>query len=80
LQWVMGDFLPMSSEGWRKFTLRVTLCFAALAVANELIWRTQSDTVWVALETFAFPAVMFAFLSAQFYFLRAHITWDEDKT
>lgn len=80
LQWAMGEVLPMAQEGWAKLTQRVTLLFVALAVANEVIWRTQSETVWVALETFAFPALMFVFLSTQFYFLRHHITWDEDKT
>lgn len=65
LQWVMGEFLPMREEGWMILTKRITLMFVALGIANELIWRTQSTELWVKLETFAFPAVLFIFLWAQ---------------
>ena len=65
LEWVMGDFLPMQQEGWMILTKRITLMFIALAITNELIWRTQSTELWVKLETFAFPAVLFVFLWLQ---------------
>ena len=59
LQWVMGDALPMQPEGWMILTRRLALMFAALAIANEVIWRTQTTELWVKLETFAMPAVLF---------------------
>ena len=62
LEWIMGEFLPMQEEGWMILTRRVTAMFVALAIANELIWRTQSTDLWVKLETFAFPAALFVFL------------------
>ena len=65
LEWVMGDFLPMQDAGWMILTKRITVMFIALAIANELIWRTQSTELWVKLETFAFPAVLFVFLWVQ---------------
>jgi intracellular septation protein len=65
LEWVMGEFLPMMDEGWMILTKRITVMFIALAIANELIWRTQSTELWVKLETFAFPAVLFVFLWLQ---------------
>ena len=65
LEWVMGDFLPMQDAGWMILTKRITVMFIALAIANELIWRTQSTELWVKLETFAFPAVLFVFLWIQ---------------
>lgn len=65
LEWVMGEFLPMREEGWMILTKRITLMFVALGIANEIIWRTQSTELWVKLETFAFPAVLFLFLWAQ---------------
>jgi intracellular septation protein len=39
--------------------------FIALAIANELIWRTQTTELWVKLETFVFPVVLFVFLWLQ---------------
>jgi intracellular septation protein len=80
LEWIMADALPMKPEGWMILTKRLTLMFAALAVANEVIWRTQSTELWVKLETFAMPAALFLFLLAQFAMLQRHmIDPPEDK-
>lgn len=65
LQWIMGEILPMQHEGWMILTRRLTAMFAGLAIANEIIWRTQSTDLWVKLETFAFPAALFVFLWLQ---------------
>lgn len=73
LEWVMGDFLPMQEAGWMILTKRITLMFIALAVANEIIWRTQSTELWVKLETFAFPAVLFVFLWLQIIGLQKYL-------
>lgn len=65
LEWVLGALLPMQREGWMILTRRLAAVFAALAVANEVIWRTQSTDLWVKLETFGMPAVLFVFLWVQ---------------
>jgi intracellular septation protein len=65
LEYVMGEFLPMQREGWMILTRRLTVFFAGLAAANEFIWRTQSEELWVTLETFAFPVILFLFLWSQ---------------
>jgi intracellular septation protein len=81
LQWVMSEALPMKPEGWMILTRRLALMFAALAVANEIIWRTQSTELWVKLETFAMPAVLFLFLMVQFTILNRYlIEPDDDKS
>jgi len=72
LQYVMEEFLPMEKEGWMIFTRRLCLMFAALGIANEVIWRTQSTDLWVKLETFAFPAVLMVFLWVQIYRLQRY--------
>ncbi len=77
LAWVMSEFLPMSDEGWMKLTWRLTLFFAALAVANEVAWRTVSTDAWVKIDTFGFPIVMFAFLWLQIVSLQKHLIEEE---
>jgi intracellular septation protein len=72
LQYVMEEFLPMEKEGWMIFTRRLCYMFAALGIANEIIWRTQTTDVWVKLETFAFPAVLMVFLWVQIYKLQRY--------
>ena len=73
LQWVMAEALPMKPEGWMILTRRLTAMFAALAVANEIIWRTQSTELWVKLETFAMPAALFLFLMLNFMALQRYM-------
>ncbi len=78
LEWVIGSFLPMKREGWMKLTGRLALMFVGLAVANELIWRTQSTELWVKLETFGMPAALFVFLWLQIMALQQFVI-DPDK-
>ncbi len=73
LKYVMEEFLPMQDEGWMKLTQRVTVLFAALAIGNEIVWRTMSEATWVTIETFAFPAVTFVFLWSQIVMLQKYL-------
>jgi intracellular septation protein len=78
LAWVLSDALPMKPEGWMILTRRLTLAFAALALGNEIVWRTMSTDAWVKIETFGFPAALFVFLWAQFAALQKYMEFDED--
>lgn len=78
LEWVMGEALPMRHEGWLKLSRRLAAMFAALALANELVWRTQSEEMWVKIETFAFPAALFVFLWLQIAALQPYMTEQEE--
>lgn len=73
LRYIMEDFLPMKTEGWMILTRRLVAMFGALALANEYIWRTQSTELWVKLETFAFPVVLFLFLWSQIVLLQKYL-------
>lgn len=72
LQLVLSDALPMDGEGWRKLTLRLTLLFVGLAAANEVVWRTMSETTWVYFKTFGLPLILFLFLLANARLYRDH--------
>ena len=78
LQFVMEEFMPMRREGWMIFTRNLCLLFFGLAIANEIIWRTQSTDLWVKLETFAFPAILFVFLMVQITSLQKYLIEDPD--
>ena len=78
LEWIMGELLPMRPEGWMILTRRLTAMFAGLAIANEVIWRTQSTDLWVKLETFAFPAALFLFLLGQIVLLQKYLIEDPE--
>ncbi len=44
---LLGSTLQLTEAAWRRLTLRYGLFFLALAMVNEIVWRTQSDAVWV---------------------------------
>ncbi len=79
LEFILGEFLPMEREGWMILTRRLLVFFGLLAVANEVIWRTQSEELWVTLETFAFPVVLFAFLWSQIVMLQKYLIEEPKK-
>lgn len=65
LKVVMEELMPLKQEGWMILTRRLCAFFFGLAVANELIWRTQSTEAWVYFKTFGLPVAMFAFFMFQ---------------
>jgi intracellular septation protein len=79
LRVVMGEMMPMDHAGWMKLTLRMACLFLALAVANEVIWRSLSTDTWVKFKTFGLPLVMFGFFMAQSGLLARHAIHPDDK-
>jgi intracellular septation protein len=78
LKALLGEMVPMRDEGWMMLTRRLCGMFAALAIGNEIIWRTMSTDAWVKIETFAFPVVLMGFLMWQFAQLQDHLIDDSD--
>lgn len=71
---VLGEVMPLDSEGWRKLTFRMMLFFFALAAANEVIWRSLSTDTWVKFKTFGLPIAMVVFFMAQSGLMTRHST------
>ncbi|MCY4293158.1 MAG: septation protein IspZ [Roseovarius sp.] len=65
LKYVMEEIAPLTDVGWMILTKRVTLLFLGLAALNELVWRTQSEEVWVYFKTFGLIALIVAFFISQ---------------
>jgi intracellular septation protein len=57
---LMGQALSLSEAGWRRLTWRYGAFFLVMAAANEVVWRTQPDSVWVV---FRFPGLVIAALA-----------------
>ncbi|MEZ5913229.1 MAG: inner membrane-spanning protein YciB [Paracoccaceae bacterium] len=75
---VMDEALPLDEAGWMILTRRLALFFAALAVANEVIWRQFATETWVTFKTFGLPAALFAFFLAQGGVLARHSREKQD--
>lgn len=79
LRSVMGEVVPMDHDGWMILTRRVAILFAALTVANEVIWRTMSTDVWVNFKTFGLPLVTVAFFMMQGRLIERHAAPKDGK-
>ena len=80
LAFVLNEAMPMRQEGWMILTRRLCAMFAALAVANEIIWRTMSTDTWVKIETFGFPAALIAFLFWQITALQSYLIEEDSES
>ena len=47
LKYLLGAALQLEEQGWKILTQRWIGFFIALAILNEIVWRTQSTDVWV---------------------------------
>jgi intracellular septation protein len=76
---VFDQVFHLTDEGWRKLTLRWALFFVALAVLNEIVWRTQSTDTWVAFKVFAVLPLTFIFAAAQYPLMMKHDATPKDQ-
>lgn len=74
LQSLMESLMPLTDEGWMILTRRITIFFFALAALNEIIWRTQTEEIWVYFKTFGLTAAIFLFFITQGKLLNEHGT------
>lgn len=63
---VFDSVFNLTEEGWRKLTWRWTFFFFALAILNEIVWRTQSTDFWVSFKLFGVVPLTFAFGALQY--------------
>ena len=62
---VFDQMFHLTDEGWRKLTWRWVLFFFALAVLNEIVWRTQTTDFWVSFKLFGVVPLRFLFGALQ---------------
>lgn len=65
LQIVLDSVFELTEEGWRKLTFRWALFFFALAILNEIVWRTQTTDFWVSFKVFGIMPITIVFALAQ---------------
>jgi len=76
---VFDSVFHLTEEGWRRLTLRWALFFLALAVANEIVWRTQTTDVWVSFKVFGVVPLTFLFAALQYPLLHKYAAPDPSQ-
>ena len=79
LRALMGDAFHLPDDVVRKLTLRYALFFLALAIANEVVWRTQTTMTWALFKFPGTVAIIFLFSLSQAPLLMKHAK-DPDET
>ena len=72
LKILLGAALRLEEEGWRILTYRWIGFFIALAVLNEVVWRTQTTDIWVNFKVFGILPITFIFTMTQFPLIKKH--------
>jgi intracellular septation protein len=62
---MFDQMFNLTPHGWRILTARWALFFFAMAILNEIIWRTQSTDFWVAFKAFGVIPLTMGFAIAQ---------------
>jgi intracellular septation protein len=71
---MFDQMFHLTQEGWRKLTWRWALFFFALAILNEIVWRTQSTDFWVSFKLFGVVPLTFLFGALQYRLItRYHV-------
>src|SRR3978361_1008087 len=62
---MFDQMFNLTPLGWRTLTLRWAFWFFAMAVLNEIIWRTQPTDFWVAFKAFGMVPITTLFAGTQ---------------
>ena len=61
LQLLLENSIKLKDEGWKILTDRWIYFFVFLAFLNEIVWRTQSEEIWVQFKVFGILPITFVF-------------------
>ena len=65
LKKILGKSIMLADEGWNILNKRWMIFFFALALTNELVWRTQSEEFWVNFKVWGMLPITFIFTAFQ---------------
>ena len=62
---MFDQMFNLTAQGWRILTFRWAIFFLAMAILNEIIWRTQTTDFWVAFKAFGVIPLTMGFAITQ---------------
>jgi len=57
--------MQLENKGWEKLSDRWIVFFIFVAVLNEIVWRTQSESFWVNFKVWGLLPISFLFAASQ---------------
>ena len=65
LKKILGNAINLTEDGWKILNNRWMYFFFALALLNEMVWRTQSEEFWVNFKVWGLLPITFVFTAFQ---------------
>ena len=62
----------LNEVGWDKLNFRWAYFFIFLALLNEIVWRTQSEHIWVNFKVWGILPLTFIFTALQIPLINKH--------
>ncbi len=72
LKKILGKSIQLTNLGWEILNKRWMFFFFALALLNELVWRTQSEEFWVNFKVWGMLPITLIFTAFQIGLLNKH--------
>ena len=72
LKYLFKNAFQINETGWDKLNNRWMLFFIFLAVINELVWRTQTEAMWVNFKVWGMMPLTFIFTTFQLPLIIKH--------
>lgn len=70
---VLAPDIGLDDEGLRKLTVRATAYLVALAILNEVVWRSMTTEAWLTFKVFGIITMNMLFAWWQFALVKAHL-------
>lgn len=77
---VLDSVFSLTEEGWRILTRRWGFFFFFLAALNEIVWRTQTTSFWVAFKAFGIIPLTLLFALLQTPLILRHEAPKDEAT
>ena len=64
--------IKLDDEGWNILMYRWVSFFIFLAILNEIVWRTQSEEIWINFKVWGILPLTFIFTAFQIPLIKRH--------
>ena len=72
LKFFLQSAFQLNEIGWNKLNFRWAYFFIFLAILNEIVWRTQPETIWVNFKVWGMLPITFIFTGLQLPLINRH--------
>ncbi len=76
---LFDSVFQIDAAGWKILTRRWAFFFAAMAVLNEIVWRSFSTETWVSIKVFGYLPITLVFSVLQMPLIQRHGPSEESE-